>query len=109
MTECVDMPTKRPLVGRTDLGMGKQKIAAPVTRAAVATVLRNHGAARFAAWLRGGNPKGVLNDQRRSRADRLRELCAAEAAGLRVERIPRRRANTGRGGHADLLHHRSGV
>ncbi|HEU4544244.1 MAG TPA: peptidyl-tRNA hydrolase Pth2 [Jiangellaceae bacterium] len=79
------MPTKLVLVVRSDLGMGKGKIAAQVAHAAVAAALRNQDTTRFAAWLRDGQPKVVLKIDG---ADRMRDLCtSADAAGLPLERI----------------------
>lgn len=79
------MPVKLVLVVRTDLAMGRGKIAAQVAHAAVAAVLRNHAAPAFAAWLREGQPKVVLKV---SGEDGLRDVCdAARAAGLPVEVI----------------------
>jgi PTH2 family peptidyl-tRNA hydrolase len=54
--------TKLILVVRTDLGMGRGKVAAQVAHAAVAATLAGldrHGA-DLAAWLREGQPKVVL-------------------------------------------------
>jgi PTH2 family peptidyl-tRNA hydrolase len=77
------MLVKLALVVRTDLAMGKGKIAAQVAHAAVAAVLRNHGSAAFVAWLHEGQPKVVLKV---SGEDQLRQVCAAaEASGLPVE------------------------
>ena len=79
------MPVKLALVVRTDLGMGRGKIAAQAAHAAVASVLRTHATPAFAAWLREGQPKVVLKV---SGETELRELClAAEAADLPVEVI----------------------
>jgi PTH2 family peptidyl-tRNA hydrolase len=71
---------KLALVVRTDLGMGRGKIAAQVAHAAVAAVLRTQGSADFAGWLRAGQPKVVLKV---SGEDELRRICAA-AAGARL-------------------------
>jgi PTH2 family peptidyl-tRNA hydrolase len=77
------MPVKLALIVRTDLGMGKGKIAAQAAHAAVAAVLRTHGTAEFAAWLREGQPKVVLKV---GSEDQLRRICdAAETANLPVE------------------------
>lgn len=51
---------KMVLVVRTDLGMGKGKIAAQVAHAAVAAVLQGPHGAVFGDWLRAGQPKVVL-------------------------------------------------
>ena len=56
----VSMAAKLALVVRTDLGMGRGKIAAQVAHAAVAAVLANGGSRDFAAWLAEGQPKVVL-------------------------------------------------
>ena len=48
------------LVVRSDLGMGRGKIAAQAAHAAVAAVLAALGTADFRAWLRDGQPKVVL-------------------------------------------------
>lgn len=76
---------KLALIVRTDLDMGRGKIAAQVAHAAVAAALRTQGTADFAGWLRDGQPKVVLKV---TGEERLRELCAAAAAaGLAVEVI----------------------
>ena len=54
------MTVKLAVVVRTDLGMGRGKIAAQVAHAAVAATLASLGTAGFAAWLREGQPKVVL-------------------------------------------------
>jgi PTH2 family peptidyl-tRNA hydrolase len=73
---------KLALVVRTDLGMGRGKIAAQVAHAAVIAVLRNLGSAAFRDWLRDGQPKVVLKV---GTEDDLRRVCTeAEAAGLPV-------------------------
>jgi PTH2 family peptidyl-tRNA hydrolase len=54
------MVMKLALVVRTDLGMGRGKIAAQVAHAAVAAVLAGLGGADLAAWLQEGQPKVVL-------------------------------------------------
>jgi PTH2 family peptidyl-tRNA hydrolase len=74
---------KLALVVRTDLGMGRGKVAAQAAHAAVAAVLRNHGSAALARWLGDGQPKVVLKV---NGADQLRTVTdAAAAAGLPVE------------------------
>ncbi|GAA2610829.1 peptidyl-tRNA hydrolase Pth2 [Dactylosporangium fulvum] len=79
------MPTKLVLVVRTDLEMGKGKIAAQAAHAAVAAALGNLGSADFRTWLREGQPKVVL---RVTGEEQLRRVCAdAEAAGLPVQLI----------------------
>lgn len=54
------MATKLALVVRTDLDMGRGKIAAQVAHAAVAAALASAGSAEFTAWLADGQPKVVL-------------------------------------------------
>jgi PTH2 family peptidyl-tRNA hydrolase len=54
------METKLTLVIRSDLGMGRGKIAAQAAHAAVAAVLTSLGSPDFRAWLRAGQPKVVL-------------------------------------------------
>lgn len=54
------MASKLALIVRTDLDMGRGKIAAQVAHAAVAAVLANAGSAKFADWLADGQPKVVL-------------------------------------------------
>jgi PTH2 family peptidyl-tRNA hydrolase len=77
------MPMKLSLVVRTDLGMGRGKVAAQVAHAAVAAVLRNHGSPALVRWLRDGQPKVVLKV---NGADELGTVCdAAASAGLPVE------------------------
>lgn len=79
------MSTKLVLVMRTDLDMGRGKIAAQAAHAAVAAALAAIGTAEFADWLRDGQPKVVL---RVSGEAQLRQVCAdAAAAGLPVELI----------------------
>jgi peptidyl-tRNA hydrolase, PTH2 family len=73
---------KLALVVRTDLGMGRGKIAAQVAHAAVAAVL-DSGEADLAAWLAEGQPKVVLKV---ATGERLLDLARqAGAAGLEVE------------------------
>jgi PTH2 family peptidyl-tRNA hydrolase len=54
------MQTKLVLVVRADLGMGRGKIAAQASHAAVAATLASIGTPDLAAWLRDGQPKVVL-------------------------------------------------
>jgi PTH2 family peptidyl-tRNA hydrolase len=54
------MAVKLVLVVRTDLGMGRGKIAAQAAHAAVAAALAAIGRAEFAEWLAEGQPKVVL-------------------------------------------------
>ncbi len=79
------MAAKLAVVVRTDLGMGRGKIAAQVAHAAVAAVLAGLSGADLAAWLRDGQPKVVLKV---STATELQDVVRqAEAAGLPVELI----------------------
>jgi PTH2 family peptidyl-tRNA hydrolase len=74
------MQTKLVLVVRTDLGMGRGKIAAQAAHAAVTAALAGIGTPEFAAWLRAGQPKVVL---RVGSADELAAVASgAAAAGL---------------------------
>jgi peptidyl-tRNA hydrolase, PTH2 family len=73
---------KLALVVRTDLGMGRGKIAAQVAHAAVAAVLGS-AEADLAAWLAEGQPKVVLKV---ATGERLLDLAGqARAGGLAVE------------------------
>ena len=79
------MAVKLALVVRSDLGMGRGKIAAQVAHAAVAAVLATAGSQDFAAWLAEGQPKVVLKV---ASAEQLAEVVhGAAAAGLPVELI----------------------
>ena len=85
------MAHKLVLVVRTDLGMGRGKIAAQVAHAAVTAVLAAQGAqdaqrgSDFRAWLLEGQPKVVL---RAGSAAELSQIAdAARAAGLAAEII----------------------
>ncbi len=79
------MAAKLALVVRTDLGMGRGKIAAQVAHAAVAAVLTNGASTDFGAWLREGQPKVVL---RAVSGEQLQDIArTAEAGGLPVEFI----------------------
>jgi PTH2 family peptidyl-tRNA hydrolase len=76
---------KLVVVVRTDLGMGRGKIAAQVAHAAVAATLASLGTTDFAAWLAEGQPKVVL---RARTAGQLEDVVRqAQAAGLPVEVI----------------------
>ena len=57
------MPTKMALVVRTDLGLGKGKIAAQAAHAAVAAVLVTTDTSMTTAWLAEGQPKVVRRPQ----------------------------------------------
>jgi PTH2 family peptidyl-tRNA hydrolase len=73
---------KLALVVRTDLGMGRGKIAAQVAHAAVAAVLASRDP-DLAAWLGEGQPKVVLKVPT---GDQLLELARqARAGGLPVQ------------------------
>jgi PTH2 family peptidyl-tRNA hydrolase len=79
------MAVKLAVGVRTDLDMGRGKIAAQVAHAAVAAVLGNLGTADFAAWIEDGQPKVVLKV---TSAEQLRDVARrGEAAGLPVELI----------------------
>jgi PTH2 family peptidyl-tRNA hydrolase len=79
------MPVKLALIVRTDLGMGRGKIAAQVAHAAVAAALGSLGGPDFAEWLRDGQPKVVLKV---TSGEDLQDLAGqARAAGLPVELI----------------------
>jgi peptidyl-tRNA hydrolase, PTH2 family len=76
---------KLAVVVRTDLDMGRGKIAAQVAHAAVAATLAGLGTADFAAWLAEGQPKVVL---RVRTAGQLEDVVRqARAGGLPVEVI----------------------
>jgi PTH2 family peptidyl-tRNA hydrolase len=77
--------TKLTLIVRADLGMGRGKIAAQASHAAVAAALASAGSRDFRAWLRDGQPKVVL---RAGSEEELHELAEqARAAGLPVQVI----------------------
>ena len=79
------MAVKLAVVVRTDLEMGRGKIAAQVAHAAVAAVLANLGTDDMAGWLREGQPKVVLKV---TSAGQLEEVIhQAEAARLPVELV----------------------
>lgn len=79
------MAMKLALVVRTDLDMGRGKIAAQVAHAAVAATLASLGGAACTRWLDDGQPKVVL---RVASADQLDEIIGqAGAARLPVEVI----------------------
>jgi peptidyl-tRNA hydrolase, PTH2 family len=74
---------KLVVVVRTDLGMGRGKIAAQVAHAAVAATLASLGTTDFAAWLAEGQPKVVLKV---GTAGQLEDVVRqARASGLPVE------------------------
>ncbi len=76
---------KLALVVRTDLEMGRGKIAAQVAHAAVAAVLADRRGAVFRRWLEDGQPKVVLKVPS---ADAMDEVVRqARAAGLPVQLV----------------------
>jgi PTH2 family peptidyl-tRNA hydrolase len=76
---------KLALVVRTDLGMGRGKIAAQVAHAAVAATLASFGGPACYRWLEDGQPKVVL---KAASAEHLQDLAAqARRAGLPVELV----------------------
>jgi peptidyl-tRNA hydrolase, PTH2 family len=79
------MQTKLTLVVRTDLGMGRGKIAAQVAHAAVAAALASLADAEFRDWLANGQPKVVLRAGSEEELNRVAEQAAA--AGLAVQLV----------------------
>ncbi|MGO8961798.1 MAG: peptidyl-tRNA hydrolase Pth2 [Streptosporangiaceae bacterium] len=79
------MQTKLTLVVRSDLGMGRGKIAAQAAHAAVAAALASLGSPDFRAWLRDGQPKVVLKAV--SEDDLFGIAARAGEAGLPVQVI----------------------
>jgi len=79
------MAMKLALVVRTDLGMGRGKIAAQVAHAAVAAVLAIPAAPDLAAWLQDGQPKVVLKVPGDGQLQEV--VRQARAAGLPVELV----------------------
>ena len=81
----VFMAVKLAVVVRTDLAMGRGKIAAQVAHAAVAAALGNLEGADFAAWLCDGQPKVILKVPT---AEQLQDVAQrARASGLPVELV----------------------
>ena len=79
------MAVKLAVVVRTDLAMGRGKIAAQVAHAAVAATLGNLDGADLAAWLRDGQPKVILKVPT---AGHLQDVVQqAKADGLPVELV----------------------
>ena len=77
------MTVKLALVVRTDLGMGRGKIASQAAHAAVAAALASRDSADFVIWLREGQPKVVL---RVSAGEHLLDVVRqARAGGLPVQ------------------------
>jgi peptidyl-tRNA hydrolase, PTH2 family len=79
------MQTKLTLVVRSDLGMGRGKIAAQAAHAAVAAALASVGTPAFRAWLRDGQPKVVLRAGSEAELHAIAEQAAD--AGLPVQVI----------------------
>ncbi|HEY2507394.1 MAG TPA: peptidyl-tRNA hydrolase Pth2 [Streptosporangiaceae bacterium] len=79
------METKLTLVVRGDLGMGRGKIAAQASHAAVAATLANLRSRDFRAWLQDGQPKVVLRATGEAHLQEIAEQ--ASAAGLPVQVI----------------------
>ena len=79
------MAQKLAIVVRTDLGMGRGKIAAQAAHAAVAAVLDGLGGADLAAWLQQGQPKVVLKVADGAQLDDV--VRQARATGLPTEVI----------------------
>src|SRR5215475_5941025 len=79
----VPVPMKLALVVRTDLDMGRGKIAAQVAHAAVAAVLHGLGGAVFHRWLEEGQPKVVLKVPDEGALDQV--ISQARAAELPLE------------------------
>jgi peptidyl-tRNA hydrolase, PTH2 family len=76
---------KLVLVVRTDLDMGRGKIAAQVAHAAVTAALTSSGTDEFVTWLREGQPKVVLKvPDERGLEDIVEQ---AHEAGLPVELV----------------------
>lgn len=78
------MASKLVLVVRTDLELGRGKIAAQVAHAAVAATLAGLGTPALQAWLADGQPKVVCRvaDERGLRAVVDRALRLGVAAGV---------------------------
>jgi peptidyl-tRNA hydrolase, PTH2 family len=80
-----EVETKLTLVMRSDLGMGRGKIAAQAAHAAVAAALASNGSRDFRSWLRDGEPKVVL---KAGSEEQLYEIAEqAQAASLPVQVI----------------------
>ena len=79
------MAAKLAVVIRTDLGMGRGKIAAQVAHAAVAAVLASPGGSGLAGWLGDGQPTVVLKVTAAAQLDQV--VRQARAAGLPVELV----------------------
>jgi peptidyl-tRNA hydrolase, PTH2 family len=79
------MARKLALVVRTDLAMGKGKIAAQAAHAAVLAVLTTAGSPDFRGWLDDGQPKVVLKVADDDELGQI--MAAAQAAGLPVAAV----------------------
>ncbi len=79
------MAMKLALVVRTDLDMGRGKIAAQVAHAAVAATLASLGGAVFDSWLEAGQPKVVLKVATAGELDDI--VSRARATGLPVQLV----------------------
>jgi PTH2 family peptidyl-tRNA hydrolase len=77
--------TKLALVVRTDLDMGRGKIAAQVAHAAVAAALAGIGGAALRRWLEDGQPKVVLQVPGPAALDEV--ITQARSHGLPVELV----------------------
>lgn len=84
-SDLVSNSSRLTLVIRSDLGMGRGKIAAQAAHAAVTAVLAALGTADFRAWLRDGQPKVVLKAV--SEDDLFAIADRAGDAGLPVQMI----------------------
>jgi peptidyl-tRNA hydrolase, PTH2 family len=76
--------TKLTIVVRADLGMGRGKIAAQASHAAVAATLASIGSADFRAWLRAGQPKVVLRANSEEQLYALTEQATAASLPVQV-------------------------
>lgn len=76
---------KLALVVRTDLGMGRGKIASQVAHAAVLAALADPAGHVHHAWLAEGQPKVVLKVSGAGELDRLAD--AARSAGMPVHLV----------------------
>jgi PTH2 family peptidyl-tRNA hydrolase len=79
------VPVKLALVVRTDLGMGRGKLAAQVAHAAVAAALATRGTDDHERWVAQGQPKVVLRVDDAAQLQAV--IDAATAAGVPVEPI----------------------
>ena len=79
------MAIKLALVIRTDLAMGRGKIAAQAAHAAVAAALAGLGRPFFDGWLEAGQPKVVLRVASAAQLDDVVER--ARAAALPVQLV----------------------